>query len=44
MKVRLGKTLKCQRCGKVWLPRKPEVRICPTCKSSYWDVPKAKAS
>jgi len=33
----------CQRCGHVWVPRKAnDVRICPKCKSAYWDTPKAK--
>ena len=27
----------CQRCGHSWYPRSPEVRICPKCKSPYWD-------
>ena len=31
------KKLKCMRCGHVWFPRKPEVRICPNCQSPYWD-------
>lgn len=29
----------CKRCGHTWLPRmfgKP--RVCPSCKSSYWNV------
>ncbi|MEM0171614.1 MAG: hypothetical protein QXV57_03535 [Thermoproteota archaeon] len=31
--------LKCKRCGHEWYPRKPEKpRICPRCKSPYWDV------
>ena len=29
--------LVCTRCGHKWVPRKPEVRICPACKSPYWD-------
>lgn len=41
MKVELGKELKCQRCGYEWLPRKEDVRICPACKSAYWDTPKS---
>lgn len=27
----------CKRCGHSWYPRQPEVRICPKCKSPYWD-------
>lgn len=31
--------LKCKRCGHQWIPRRPEVpRICPTCKTAYWNV------
>ena len=29
--------MKCLRCGYVWRPRKPEVRLCPRCKSIRWD-------
>jgi len=29
--------LECKRCGHRWIPRKPDVRICPKCKSPYWD-------
>lgn len=36
---------KCLRCGRQWAPRgdgeKP--RICPKCKSAYWDKPRKKA-
>jgi predicted Zn-ribbon and HTH transcriptional regulator len=35
--------LKCERCGYEWVPRKKsitEVRICPQCKTAYWDKPK----
>lgn len=31
------KELSCKRCGHSWYPRQPEVRICPKCKSPYWD-------
>lgn len=30
----------CFRCYHVWKPRNPEVRRCPRCKSTLWDVPK----
>lgn len=31
----------CERCGHRWVPRKDETpRICPKCKSAYWDVPR----
>lgn len=36
MKVTLI-SLKCKRCGHKWQPRKEEIRICPKCKSPYWD-------
>ncbi len=29
--------LSCRRCGHTWTPRTTEVRICPQCKSAYWD-------
>lgn len=39
--------LECLRCGHKWIPRgiKPkngevDIRICPKCKSPYWDKPK----
>jgi hypothetical protein len=32
---------KCKQCGKVWFhPVRPN--ICPTCKTSYWDIPPKK--
>lgn len=40
MKIELNK-LTCVRCGHEWTPRKPEINICPKCKSHYWDIPKA---
>ena len=35
-KVKLPE-LECKRCGHAWTPRKPEVALCPACKSPYWD-------
>ena len=35
-------TFKCLRCKHVWFPRQAEVRICPKCKSAWWDKPKIK--
>lgn len=32
--------LKCRRCEYQWAPRKRDVRICPRCKSTYWNEPK----
>ena len=37
VKVQL-QVLTCKRCGHKWVPRKEEVRICPRCKSQYWDL------
>jgi len=31
------KELECKRCGHRWAPRVNDVRICPKCKSAYWD-------
>ncbi len=31
------KELRCKRCGHSWIPRQNEVRICPNCKSAWWD-------
>jgi len=30
---------KCERCGHMWVPRKEKEtpRVCPKCKSPYWD-------
>ncbi len=33
------KQLKCQKCRHTWIPRKKEIRICPKCKTAYWDKP-----
>ncbi|MBI4362265.1 MAG: hypothetical protein HY558_03740 [Euryarchaeota archaeon] len=36
--------LKCERCDHEWIPRHPEEnpRVCPKCKSPYWDRPRQK--
>ena len=39
MKIKIKK-LKCLRCGWEWAPRKTDVRICPKCKSAWWNKPK----
>lgn len=32
---------KCERCGHEWIPRdKEHPRVCPKCKSPYWDIPR----
>ena len=33
---------RCYRCGHKWIPRKPDNRLCPKCKNSYWHKPKIK--
>ena len=41
MKINLNKfQIECKRCGHRWIPRKVEIRICPKCKSPYWDKDK----
>lgn len=37
---------KCERCGHEWLPRAEgqEPKVCPKCKSPYWDMPKKQAT
>jgi len=32
--------LGCKRCGHHWTPRQTQVRVCPKCKSPYWDKEK----
>jgi len=39
MKIKLP-ILECKRCGHTWIPKKEEVRICPKCKSAWWDTEK----
>jgi len=34
--------LKCLRCGGSWKPRVENPRMCPICKTPYWDVPRRK--
>jgi predicted nucleotidyltransferase len=40
-RVQLPK-LRCYRCLYSWVPVRSPVRICPRCKSKYWDVPKLR--
>jgi len=40
MKVTIGKRLRCLRCGKDWHARQTEIRMCPACKTKYWQTPK----
>jgi len=34
--------MNCLRCGHKWIPRKEDVRMCPKCKSPYFDQAKKK--
>jgi len=37
------KGYKCERCGHEWVPRdKTEPKVCPKCKSPYWNRPRKK--
>jgi len=40
MEIDKSYKLECKRCEHTWYPRKEEVRICPKCKSAYWDLPR----
>jgi DNA-directed RNA polymerase subunit RPC12/RpoP len=34
---------RCERCGHEWIPKgnlDKQPRVCPKCKSAYWDIPK----
>lgn len=34
----------CERCEHKWQPRgKTRPRVCPNCKSAYWDTPRKDA-
>jgi predicted Zn-ribbon and HTH transcriptional regulator len=37
---------RCERCGHQWLPRdtEQEPRVCPKCKSPYWNRPRRAAN
>ncbi len=41
MKVEIRK-LQCKRCGHEWVPRKEDVRMCPNCRSPYFDRERKK--
>lgn len=36
---------KCERCEHVWTPRAKTIkpRVCPKCKSPYWDEPRKQS-
>jgi len=36
--------LVCKRCGHHWVPRTAITRICPKCKSAYWDIERTRKS
>ena len=37
------KGYRCERCGHEWIPKgKEEPRVCPKCKSPYWNKPRKK--
>ena len=36
---------KCERCGHIWMSRensRDEPKVCPKCKSPYWNIPRKK--
>jgi predicted Zn-ribbon and HTH transcriptional regulator len=35
---------RCERCDHEWVPRDKdqEPKVCPKCKSAYWDTPRQK--
>lgn len=37
-KIQLPQQLECKRCHHKWIPRTEDVKICPNCKSAYWDT------
>jgi len=34
--------LTCERCGHRWFPEVKDVRICPKCKSAWWNQSRDK--
>jgi predicted Zn-ribbon and HTH transcriptional regulator len=38
------KGFRCERCGHEWVPKdiSKEPRVCPKCKSPYWNAPRRK--
>jgi len=39
------KGYRCERCGHEWVPRNTDEkpRVCPKCKTPYWDRPRKDA-
>jgi predicted Zn-ribbon and HTH transcriptional regulator len=37
---------RCDRCGHEWVPREKgqHPKVCPRCKSPYWDIPRQTAA
>ncbi len=37
---------KCERCGHEWIPNdaEKEPKVCPKCKSPYWNIPKKETT
>ena len=36
---------RCERCGHEWIPRSAGTvypKVCPKCKSPYWDTPRVR--
>jgi DNA-directed RNA polymerase subunit RPC12/RpoP len=48
------RAFKCERCGQIWTsrntkdkpedPEKYQPKVCPKCKSPYWNTPRKKNS
>jgi len=38
--------MQCCRCDHTWIPRanNPDPKVCPACKSPYWNTPKRATS
>lgn len=34
----------CERCGNKWVPRVPQPKRCPSCKSPYWAVKRRRGA
>ncbi|MFH1860835.1 MAG: hypothetical protein ABH870_07505 [bacterium] len=39
MEIKL-KTVSCKRCRHQWIARIPVIKVCPKCKSPYWNIEK----